>query len=189
VSQLVADAFRLALELHGAQSRKGSGVPYITHLMAVASLVGDYGGTPEQMAAAFLHDAVEDQGGRATLDRIRAEFGDEVAGHVMACSDTDAKPKPPWNERKAAFVRHAKSVAPEAKLIIAADKLHNVRCLTTLLRAEGPAAWDKFNGGRDGTLWYHAEMVRALATDWPHPILADLADAMDIFHRLALAQD
>lgn len=182
----IAEAFAFAQKLHETQQRKGCGAPYLTHLMAVAALVGEYGGTEAQVIAALLHDAVEDQGGPAVLGCIRATFGEEVAGYVSACSDTDVTPKPPWRERKEAFIRRIAGATPEVKLIVAADQLHNTRGLITGLREGGPPFWDQFNGGRDGSLWYRAEMVRALSDGWTHPMLADLADTVDQLHHMAM---
>lgn len=184
-SRQLAEAFALALDLHQDQCRKGSDVPYVTHLMAVASIVGEYAGTEAQVIAALLHDAVEDQGGPKTLERIRATFGDAVAEYVSACSDTDAHPKPPWRDRKADFLAQLAHAKPEVKLIVAADKLHNARCMTNDLHLLGNGVWKRFTGGRDGTLWYMGEAVRALASGWSHPILRELADAVDLLHRCA----
>lgn len=184
-SDRVIEAFTMAFDLHRAQTRKGSATPYVTHLMAVAGLVGEFGGTENQVIAALLHDAVEDQGGPPTLAKIRDRFGDEVAHYVDACSDTDISPKPPWLERKQAFLNATASASPEIKLIVAADKLHNVRAILSDLTSIGDAVWRRFNGGRDGSLWYHAEIVRALAQDWSHPLLTELAGAVDALHRAA----
>jgi (p)ppGpp synthase/HD superfamily hydrolase len=93
-------ALDYAARLHKYQCRKGTSIPYITHLLAVASLVGENGGTEEEVVAALLHDAPEDQGGEATLEDIRTNFGDEVAKTVDGCTDTYEDPKPPWRERK-----------------------------------------------------------------------------------------
>jgi GTP pyrophosphokinase len=184
-SDRLIEAFRLACELHRTQQRKGSATPYVTHLMAVAAAVGDYGGSEDQVIAALLHDAVEDQGGIETLDRIRAAFGECAAGYVMACSDSSIQPKPPWRARKEAFVARVTEVDGSVRLIIAADKLHNARSLIRTLRESGSGAWDYFKGGRDGTLWYYGEMVRALSRNWNHPILRELADTVESLHRTA----
>jgi GTP pyrophosphokinase len=183
----LAEAFAFAYELHGGQRRKGSDVPYVTHLMAVAALVGEYGGNEDQMVAALLHDAAEDQGGETALERIRERFGTVVADYVAGCSDTFSAPKPPWRERKEQFLRGLESASPDLRLIIAADKLHNVRSILRDLNACGNGVWDRFTGGRDGTLWYHAEAVRALAEGWSAPIVMELADAVDALHRKAEA--
>jgi len=184
-SPRIVEAFSFTYELHHAQRRKGSRVPYITHLMGVAAIAGRHGADEDQFIAALLHDAVEDQGGRNTLERIRSVFGEVVAGYVEGCSDSDAEPKPPWRERKERFIEHAKTADPKLKLVIAADKLHNARSIVSDLSERGGAVWDLFKGRRDGTLWYYGEMVRALALGWPHPILRELSHVVDEMHRIA----
>ena len=99
-------AFALARELHAHQLRKGTSIPYVAHLMGVASLVLEDGGEEDEAIAALLHDAVEDQGGPPTLGRIRQLFGRRVADIVEACSDTDETPKPPWRRRKEDYIAH-----------------------------------------------------------------------------------
>lgn len=179
----IVDAFALAFDLHRTQKRKGSETPYLTHLMATASIVGEFGGDEDQFIAALLHDAVEDQGGRKTLDLVRARFGDRVADFVDGCSDSDAQPRPPWRERKERHLVKAATAAPELRLLIAADKLHNARTMLTDLREQGNDIWKRFRGNREGTLWYYAEMVRALATNWTHPVLRELAQVVDMIQR------
>ncbi len=176
-SDTFVEAFTFAHELHRSQTRKGNGTPYMNHLMAVAATVGEHGGSEAQVIAALLHDAVEDQGGQDILDDIRSRFGDTVAALVQGCSDTDVIPKPPWRTRKEAFIERITPASGELKLIVAADKLHNMRAMTTALRTTGPSLWDKFRGGRDGSLWYVQAMHDALATGWEHPILHELSDA------------
>jgi (p)ppGpp synthase/HD superfamily hydrolase len=159
----LARAFALACELHGLQLRKSTDIPYITHLMAVASQVGEHGGDEEQMIAALLHDGPEDQGGEAVLERIRAEFGDRVAGIVAACTDTYEEPKPPWRARKEAFLARIRHESPKMKLVCAADKLHNTLAIIRDVRLHGPEVWDRFKGGHEGTVWYHLAVADALA--------------------------
>jgi len=185
-SPRIVDAFAFTYDLHRTQVRKGSRVPYITHLMGVAAIVGRHGGDEDQFIAALLHDAVEDQGGLETLDRIRDRFGEAVADYVAGCSDSDEPPKPPWWERKERFIETARTASPKQKLIIAADKLHNARALISDVREKGEAVWDLFNAGREGILWYYAEMVRVLAEDWSHPLLRELAEEVDALQRLAV---
>jgi len=181
----IDEAFHLAHELHRHQVRKGSAVPYITHLMSVAALVGEHGGDEEQMTAALLHDAVEDQGGAATRERIREQFGDRVVRIIDECSDTDVEPKPPWRERKEAHLSTMAEMPAEAKLVLAADKLHNARTILMDLRSRGEALWDIFSGKREGTLWYYREVAAALRTNWEHPILDALDEAIDLMHEMA----
>ena len=120
-------ALKFASRLHGKQRRKGSGGPYISHLLAVAAIALEHGATVKEAIAALLHDAVEDQGGRETLDQIRRRYGKRVASIVAACSDTDVLPKPPWQERKEAFVTRLPTEPYSVRLVVAADKLHNLR--------------------------------------------------------------
>lgn len=184
-STRIVDAFAFAHEIHAEHTRKGSGVPYITHVMAVAAIVGEHGGDEDTFIAALLHDAVEDGDGYATLDRIREQFGARVADLVEACSDAFVKPKPEWRERKERFIAAIRNTNPDVKLIVAADKLHNV-CATigdcTLL---GEEVWMRFTGRREGTLWYYAEISQALAQNWEHSLIDDLASAVEELHRVA----
>lgn len=181
----LSEAFAFAEALHRKQHRKGSDVPYITHLMAVAAIVGEQSGDEDQVIAALLHDAVEDQGGQATLEVIRERFGDDVAHYVLGCSDAHSEPKGPWLERKQTFLSDLKAAPPTVKLIVAADKLHNVRTLVNDLYKVQNALWGRFSGGRDGTLWYYQEALRALAVGWEHPILRELHEVVEHLNRLA----
>lgn len=174
-SNQILDAFALMYELHRDQTRKCGETPYVAHLLAVAAIVGEYGGSESQFIAALLHDAVEDQGGKDVLERIRGQFGDHVAELVWACSDAWGDPKPPWRARKEAHIARIASAPLDARLILAADKLHNLQSMRrTYTPGDDAAYWRQFNSGRDGTLWYHAAMGDALASGWQHPILAEL---------------
>jgi (p)ppGpp synthase/HD superfamily hydrolase len=155
-------ALKFASRLHAQQTRKGSGAPYISHLLAVAAIALEHGATEKEAIAALLHDAVEDQGGRETLDKIRRRYGKRVARIVAACSDTDQSPKPPWRERKEAYVARLQSEPYSVRLVVAADKLHNARDLLSSYRVQGEDLWSQFTGGRDGTLWYYRAVVGAL---------------------------
>ena len=155
-------ALKYASRLHAKQTRKGSDAPYVSHLLAVAAIVLEHGGTEKEGIAALLHDAVEDQGGQATLVEIRRRYGKRVAGIVAACSDTDQLPKPPWHERKEAYVKRLRSEPYSVRLVVAADKLHNARHLLSSYRVQGEDLWPHFKGGREGTLWYYRAVVDAL---------------------------
>ncbi len=156
-------ALKFASRLHAEQTRKGSDAPYISHLLAVAAIALEHGATEKEAIAALLHDAVEDQGGQDTLDEIRRRYGKRVARIVAACSDTDQSPKPPWRERKEAYVERLRSEPYSVRLVVAADKLHNARHLLSSYRVQGEDLWSHFNGGRDRTLWYYRAVVDALA--------------------------
>jgi (p)ppGpp synthase/HD superfamily hydrolase len=188
-SSRLVEAFEFALHLHRSQRRKGSESPYFIHLMAVAAIVGEYGGDEQQVIAALLHDAVEDQGGQETLAEIHRRFGEDVAEYVAACSDADTDPKPPWLERKRQFLKTIATAPSKVKLIVAADKLHNVRSIVNDLHQVGNDVWLRFRGGRQDTLWYYGEVVRALTSGWSHPILRELAEAVDKLQRTAYRLD
>ncbi|HKA86385.1 MAG TPA: HD domain-containing protein [Haliangiales bacterium] len=183
-------AMALAMELHRRHWRKGTTIPYLAHLLGVASLVLEHGGGEDEAAAALLHDAVEDQGGAPTLARIRAELGDAIADIVRAVSDTDVVPKPPWRERKERYLAHLPQAAAPARLVSAADKLHNARAIVADLRVHGEGVWDRFAGGREGTLWYYRSLVEAFQSGGspggpPAELVAELARTVGEMERLA----
>jgi (p)ppGpp synthase/HD superfamily hydrolase len=157
------DALALARKLHETQKRKGTAVPYLSHLLSVSALVIEDGGDEDEAIAALLHDAVEDQGGLPTLEVIREWFGDRVAGIVLECTDTAEDPKPAWKKRKESYLDHIADASPSAIRVSCADKLHNARSLLRDHRRMGERLWERFNAGRDDTLWYYRELVQAFA--------------------------
>jgi GTP pyrophosphokinase len=185
VSPRFADALTLANQLHASQRRKGTNIPYIAHLLAVAALVLEAGGDEDAAIAALLHDAVEDQGGAATLELIRDRFGDHVASIVEGCTDADAIPKPPWRERKEAYLATIPHKAPEALLVSAADKLHNARAILADYRALGDDLWPRFNGGREGTLWYYRALRNAFRGRTPESLWTALDETVTELERRA----
>ena len=159
-----------AIELHRAQVRKGSAIPYVTHLFAVCSLVLEDGGTEDEAIAALLHDGPEDQGGEAVLGEIRARFGDAVATMVAGLSD--AMPaigdeKAPWRERKEAYLRHLQGASASVLKVSLADKLHNARSILVDLRADGEAVWTRFNADRSDQAWYFGELLAVFEARLP----------------------
>lgn len=153
-----AEALTLAFDLHAKQERKGSGVPYIAHLLAVTALVLENGGDEDQAIGALLHDAVEDQGGYQTLDLIQNRFGPRVAEIVRECSDAFSLPKPPWRVRKQAYLAHLEHANQDVLLVSLADKVHNARSILEDLRRDGELVWERFTGGKQGTLWYYRQL-------------------------------
>jgi (p)ppGpp synthase/HD superfamily hydrolase len=155
-------AFRYAAEQHDGQTRKQSAVPYLSHLMAVASLALEAGGDEDMAIAALLHDVVEDCGGMPRLREVRKQFGSRVAKIVEGCTDSFGEPKREWVERKKDYLREVKHADAETRLVSASDKLHNVRTILADYRKDGEAIWSRFSGKRDGTLWYY----RALSDEY-----------------------
>lgn len=157
-------------DLHRLQARKGTRVHYMSHLLAVAALVAEDEGTEEEVLAAVLHDAAEDQGGLPVLDRIERELGSAIASIVRECSDSllgAGAEKAPWRDRKEETLRLLPSRSASALRVIAADKLHNTRATLVDVVIEGATTWDRFKSGRDGFLWYHERMVAELKTLLP----------------------
>ena len=114
------------------QRRKGTGIPYIAHVLGVAAIAMEYGADEDEAIGALLHDAAEDGGGEATLAEIRARFGDAVGDIVLGCSDSlveDPEDKLPWRDRKENYLAHLENASQSVCLVSAADKLHNVRSI------------------------------------------------------------
>lgn len=170
----LAQAMAMAAELHKDQRRKGTEIPYISHLMSVSALVMEFGGDEDQAIAGLLHDVLEDVG--AEHEAVIAErFGPRVAGIVRACTDADVLPKPPWRARKEAYLAHLETAAPDALLVSLADKVHNARAILIDVRTHGATVYDRFKAGREGTLWYYAALSEAFSRLLPGPLAEELA--------------
>jgi (p)ppGpp synthase/HD superfamily hydrolase len=174
LSSRMSDAFAFAADLHHSQTRKGTAVPYLSHLMAVAALVLEHGGNEDEAIAALLHDALEDQsdhfpGGITALrQEIDRRFGPTVTAIVEACTDACSHPKPPWRPRKEAYIAHLATAPVSVLRVSAADKLHNARCILSDYRILGDGLWDRFNADRDQILWYYRALIEVFQ-DRPAP--------------------
>ena len=182
--QRLAEAAGLAFALHAEQRRKGTDIPYLAHLLGVAGIVLEHGGDEEQAIAGLLHDAIEDCGIEQEAV-IRDRFGPRVANIVRGCTDTDVVPKPPWRARKEAYIAHLEHADPDVLLVSCADKLHNARAIVTDLRTHGVEMFERFTGGKDGTVWYYATLSDAFLRFLPGPLARELADAVDTMRRLS----
>jgi len=168
LSQKFEGALVYASVVHAGQIRKATGIPYIAHLLGVASIAFEYGADENEAIGALLHDAAEDAGGAARIDDIRVRFGEKVATIVEGCTDTLETPKPPWRERK--------ETDASTRLVSAADKLFNVRSILRELRQRGDAVWARFSGGKKDRLWYYRALVIAFRQHGDH---SDLIDELD----------
>ena len=177
-------AFRYAAKWHDGQARKGTAVPYLSHLMAVASLVLEAGGDEEMAISALLHDVVEDCGGMPRLREIRRQFGPRVARIVKGCTDSFTLPKPEWIERKKDYLREVKHADRETRLVSACDKLHNVRTILADYRKDGEAIWVRFSGKKEGTLWYYRALSNEYRRRNPNRITRELEIAVAELERL-----
>jgi (p)ppGpp synthase/HD superfamily hydrolase len=177
-AQRYGKALAFAAEKHAGQKRKGTRIPYISHPMAVASLVLEAGGSEDEAIAALLHDVAEDCGGQEALDEIRARFGMGVAAIVQGCSDTLEEPKPKWRRRKEAYIEFVQGAPASVRLVAAADKLHNARSIVRDQRKLGDGVWKRFNASKQEVLWYYTEVTRALAARGTSPLIDELERAV-----------
>lgn len=183
-----ASALLYANQVHHGQQRKGTGIPYMAHILGVTAIALEYGADEDEGIGALLHDAAEDGGGEARLAEIRARFGDAVGDIVLGCSDSlveHPEDKLPWRERKEQYLAHVEVASRSVCLVSAADKLHNVRSIVRDLRLNGDEVWDRFQGRRDGTLWYYEAVADALARRDRSQLTRDLLREVEELLRLA----
>lgn len=198
LTERYTDAVAYAATAHAAQRRKGTDIPYISHLLAVSGSVLEAGGDEDQAIAGLLHDVVEDQGGLPRAEAVRARFGDRVADIVLGCSDSmseDAEAKAPYVERKAAHIAHLRDASDDVLLVTAADKLHNARAIHTDLIIDGPDMLKRFNARPDQILTYYLSILDVLEYRGTTPVLVmplrhavnQMAQEMGKIHQHELA--
>ena len=167
-------ALATASRLHREQTRKDTDIPYVSHLLGTCSNALDDRANEDQAIAALGHEVIEDV---EPADRARTEvsaFGPEVLRIVEGCTDSDRHPKPPWRERKERYIAGLPDEDGAVLLVSAADKLHNARAILRDLRSDGEAMWSRFNGGREGQLWYYAALMTTFRSNPEHePALID----------------
>jgi (p)ppGpp synthase/HD superfamily hydrolase len=176
LSRQFEKALVYATRAHSDQTRKKTGIPYIAHILGVTAIAMEYGANEIEAIAALLHDAVEDCGGAKRLRDIERKFGKTVTKIVDGCTDTYETPKPPWRERKEAYLAHLKNSNSATRLVSASDKLHNTRAILADLRRHGLEVFGRFSGKKDGTLWYYRALVTAFREHGDH---TDLVDELD----------
>ncbi len=188
-SKRLQEAFTYASDLHADQKKKGTNIPYLSHLLGVASIVLVHEGDEDETIAALLHDAVEDQGGLPTLEEIRKRFGDRVAQIVEGCTDAVAIPKPPWRERKEKYIAHLREADASVRRVSAADKLYNVRSIVEDYRKVGESIWKRFTGKKDGTLWYYRTLAKTFREIYPSPLTDELGRVVSELEKLVREAD
>jgi (p)ppGpp synthase/HD superfamily hydrolase len=186
----LSDRFLQALDyafyLHKEQTRKGSQTPYMAHLLAVTALVIEDGGSEDEAIAALLHDAPEDQGGKQVLEQIQQRFGDRVAEIVDGCTDTYENPKPPWRLRKDRYLHHLREAPTDIRRVSLADKVHNASTILRDLRHSGESVWDRFNGGKQGTLWYYRSLLEIFQENGSEGMVFELDRVISEIEQLSL---
>ena len=175
-------ALLFAAQVHRNQDRKKSGIPYLSHLLGVASIVMDYGGDEEMGIAALLHDAVEDHGGRPMLRAIEQIFGPRVAKIVDGCTDSYAenpRQKEGWETRKFRYLKRIRNEDAETRFVSAADKLYNARAVLRDLRNNGDSAFARFSAPKAKIIWYYRSLVNAYRAGGVTHLLKPLLDDLD----------
>ena len=178
------DALNYAAKLHDGQTRKGTKIPYITHLMTVSSYVFEFGGSIDQAIAGLLHDSLEDCGKKTSSEEIEKLFGSEVARIVIACTDTQEDPKPSWRPRKEAYLKKLKDKDQMIKLVVACDKLHNAQSIVKDVTLYGPSVWERFSAPSKDQIWYYEGIVNGLS-DLNSPIIKLLSYQVSLMKSLA----
>ena len=157
---LIDSALNFAARAHDGQRRKSTDVPYLVHPVGVMLVLIECDETePELLAAALLHDTIEDT--KVTLDQLHATFGERVAMIVEGCSEPDKKDT--WEHRKEHTIAYLRTAPREIALVSAADKLHNVRSMIADYATLGDKLWTRFKRGRDSTAWYHRSVAASLS--------------------------
>tara|TARA_S200000501_G_C20662284_1_gene672368 strand:+ start:255 stop:827 length:573 start_codon:yes stop_codon:yes gene_type:complete len=153
-------ALDYAYKLHIKQNRKGTGIPYFTHLVSVSNNIIEDGGSTDEAIGGLLHDAVEDQGGIKTLKEIKRKFGNKVATIVNECSDTNVEPKPPWHERKKKYILEIKKKTQSSMFVSLCDKLHNGTCIINDHKRVGQKMWKRFTASPKEVAWYYESLYK-----------------------------
>jgi (p)ppGpp synthase/HD superfamily hydrolase len=194
IMNLIIESVKLASELHSRQRKKRPivpGIPYMGHLMEVAGIVQANGGDETTVAAALLHDAIEDQGGEARK-QIREKCGQAVLAIIEACTESETFPKPAWRERKETYLKQVETASVSALLVMVADKLQNSRALLRRLKLRGAEGWGR--PSREEKLWYLRCLVQAmhrrlaqLEQETTHPTLVSLRLLIDEYGEVVAA--
>jgi GTP pyrophosphokinase len=176
-SERLIQAMKVAAQIHAAQIRTDTTIPYLSHLLGTCSIAMEYGATEDEAIAALLHDAIEDGEPVAAARATVRTFGDDVARIVEGCTDTDTHPKPPWPERKRAYLARLAAEDRSVLLVSASDKLHNARSIVRDIRGVGAEVWTRFSVPKEDTLWYYRTLVTTYRANPEHnPALVDELD-------------
>jgi GTP pyrophosphokinase len=189
-SERIIDAMAAAAQIHGTQRRKGTEIPYLSHLLGTCSIALEYGANEDDAIAALLHDAIEDGRPTAAARATVWSFGDEVGRIVEACTDADTQPKPPWRPRKEAYLASLEKKDHSVLLVSASDKLHNARSIVRDRRGVGEKVWDRFKVQKSDTLWYYRSLVVAYRENSEHnpALVAELDRTVAEMEATAVAQ-
>lgn len=178
-------ALHYAVLIHAGQLRKGTEIPYLSHLLGVASIALEHDANEDEAIGALLHDAGEDAGGRGRIEDIRQRFGNDVADIVDGCTDAHIVPKPEWRKRKEDYIAHIPTASASVRLVSASDKLHNSRAILRDYRLHREELWKRFTGGKLGTLWYYGALVKAFAAAEKNELIEELDRVVSEIEKLS----
>ena len=179
------------------ERRKGTDIPYMAHLLGVASLVMGEAGhagfpvTEDMVIAALLHDAAEDQGGLRRLQDIEQNFGPNVARMVEGLSDSlseDSSKKQSWPERKQAYIERLRGEPADVRLISVADKIYNARAILEDYREIGPLVWERFKRGRAEQIWYFDELLAVYKSTGTSRIVKELQRVVEELRQISASE-
>ncbi len=176
---LLERAMLLAFRAHEGQTRKDAPTPYIVHPFEVGLILARYGFSDVVIAAALVHDTVEDT--PVTLEDVRRELGDEVAAIVAPVTHDDTLS---WEDKKRAYIEAVRAASEAAKAVSVADKIANAHSLLAAYAREGTAVWRHFNRGRDKKIWFENAMCAMLKETWMHPLVEEYARLVDEMNTL-----
>ena len=186
LTERIGQALTLAVEAHNGQLRKGTSIPYVAHVMGVASIALEFGADEDQAIAALLHDVLEDAGSH--FAQIIAErFGERVLTIVQGCTDgvpDAAGRKTDWHERKRAYIAHLGQASEDVLLVSGSDKLHNARAILSDLHTIGVAVFERFSTKKIGSMWYYRSLADLFARR-NVPMARQLSEAVDEIEKLA----
>lgn len=176
---LVDTAARIAAIAHKKQTRKQDGTPYIMHPAAVALMLAKHGFSDEVVAAALVHDVLEDTD--FPEDVLRSEMGEEVMAIVDAVTNEDSLE---WEAKKLKYIEAVRNGSDGAKAVATADKIHNLRDLLRSLDQHGDTLWERFNRGKEKKLWFEEAMLAMLKETWQHPLVGEYGSLVKTFRQL-----
>ena len=190
ISARLYEALQFIFKLHGHDARKASNIPYMSHLLSVCSIVQQDGGDEDEAIAALLHDALEDKPEETNRDEINKLFGNRVVTIIEVSIDTpldyQGGVKPPWHQRKEAYLAHVRSTDPNLLRVTVADKVDNARAILADYQRLGEEMWKRFNAGKDDQLWYYESCISAYeAAGYQGPLLEELRRLVSLIRAQA----
>lgn len=189
ISPRLYAALQLTFELFGRDARKSSEVPVLSHLLSVCTMVQFDGGGEDEAVAALLHDMLEDKADLITREVIEAQFGAHVLEIIELSTDTPSDyrggPKPPWRDRKLAYLDHARHANPAMLRVTIADKIDNARSILSTYQTLGSQVWQRFNAGQADQIWYYQQAVKAYEeAGYRGPLLDELRRLVELLGNL-----